>query len=153
MKEMKKCIITVAVCCLFATVRASAYFDNITNLWSEAQHSNVLTIANQRLAVNSNDVAGVLLKASWDFIFADSVTLSNSMDRVLLVGATVTTPAFTNAFETTKEDVVWMNNYLRHEDPSKRTMNIQKAIRRGRMPHYIEELKALDEDGYFTTNP
>lgn len=150
---MKKQVITSFACGMLFSAIASPYFDNITNLWSEAQHSNVLAIANQRLAVNSNDVAGVLLKASWDFIFADPPALSNSMDRVLVVGATVTTPSFTNAFEITKEDVVWMKNYLRHESMTNREVNIQKATRRGRMPHYIEELKALDDDGYFTANP
>lgn len=149
---MKLQLTATLICTAFISALASPYFDNITNLWAQAQHSNVLTLANQRLVANSNDVAGVLMKASWDFIFAGPVELSNSMNRVLSVGSTIKTPSFTNVFEITKIDIVWLNNYLSCEDPSDRAANIEKATQRGRMPHYIEELKALDDDGYFDNN-
>ena len=124
------------VCILFVmgdlALQGSSYFNTITNLWYAGHQTNVLQMAETRLAQNTNDVAGVLMKASWDFAFSDAVVLSNSLNRVLNAGETVQSSCFTNVFRITRLDVVCVLNAVA-----------------GRWPHFIEELKALDADGYF----
>lgn len=142
----------IASACIFAS-NASTTFDSFTNLWYTAQHSNALAMANQRLAVNSNDVAGVLMKASWDFEFLEPADLSNTLSRVIQVGGTCHTPAFTNIFEITKIDARCLLDAFALEPPEERIADRAKRGLPGKLPHYLEELKALDDDGYFSETP
>jgi len=146
---MKRTLASLATLVCIHAAESSTYFDNITNLWFTAQQTNVLILAEQRLAANTNDIAGVLMKASWDFAYADSSSLSNSLDRVVAVGQQTTTPAFTNQFRFTAIDVERVKDFLAIETESDRAQVLQKATRPGRLPHYVRELKALDDDGYF----
>ena len=151
-KEMKRTInILIGVgTLLFAShSSASTYFNTITNLWYTGHQTNVLQMAETRLAQNTNDVAGVLMKASWDFAFSDAVVLSNSLNRVLNAGETVQSSCFTNVFRITRLDVVCVLNAVANETVAQRTADLAKQNRPGRWPHFIEELKALDADGYF----
>ena len=132
---------------------ASPYFDNITNLWYQAHHSNVLAIANQRLAVNTNDLAGVVLKASWDFEFSNATVLSNSLNRLIAVGGSCHSPSFTNEFAITVEDVACTLQGLSLETPSQLAEDAAKRGLPGKQMHFMEELKALDDDGYFNNRP
>lgn len=149
---MKKAINTFVSACalLFATcASASPYFNTITNLWYTGHQTNVLQMAEARLARNTNDIAGVLMKASWDFAFSDAVVLSNSLNRVLTVGASVQTTNFTNEFRITQIDVAGVLEYIQNETARQRAADIVKENQQGLFPHFDEELKALDEDGYF----
>jgi len=147
---MKRSLIAFAAAVCIHSAGASAYFDNITNLWFNALHTNVLILAEQRLAADTNDIAGVLMKASWDFVHADPPALSNSLDRVIASGQQISTPAFTNQFRITAIDVQRVKAFLAVETDADRAEVLQKATRPGRLPHYVHELKALDDDGYFT---
>lgn len=133
-----------------ATVsQASPYFTNVTNEWWQGRQTNVLAMAESRLAANTNDIAGLLMKASYDFDFSDSQTLSNSLVRVLAAGARVTTPAFTNAFRLTAIDIRWTFATLSSETPAEHTSDMLKVTGPGHPMAYSDELKALDDDGYF----
>lgn len=58
-------------------------FALVTNLWFNGHKSNVLAIAEQRLAVNSNDLAGLVLKMEYDFEFINASCISNDMSAVI----------------------------------------------------------------------
>jgi len=128
---------------------ASPYFDNITNLWWQGHQTNVLSLAELRLSSNSNDVAGLLMKASYDFDFADSETLSNSLVRVLQAGESVTTPAFTNWFWRTQIDIRCTFRTLAKETATQHAADMLKVQGAGHPMAYEDDLKALDDDGYF----
>ena len=70
----------------------------VTNDWYNANFSNVLELAESRLAANTNDLVGAYLKLSWDICFSDASTLSNSVTRVLDIGDTVQNAAFSNEY-------------------------------------------------------
>lgn len=146
----KKNVFICAVVLLVAThATASTYFNTITNLWYTGRQTNVLQMAEARLARNTNDIAGVLMKASWDFAFSDAVVLSNSLNRVLTIGASVQTTNFINEFRITQIDVAGVLEYIRNETAQQRAADNLKENRQGLFPHFDEELKALDADGYF----
>lgn len=146
---------TIAILFTFSAsmALASVTFDNFTNLWYTAQFSNVLAVANQRLAANTNDIAGVLMKASWDFEFLEPSDISNALARVIQVGNTCHLPSFTNVFETTKVDARLLLEIFPLEPPEERIADRAKRGLPGKVPHFISELKALDDDGYFSANP
>ncbi len=58
-------------------------FALVTNLWYQGYKTNVLAIAEQRLAANSNDLAGLVLKMEYDFSFLNFSSISNSMLAVI----------------------------------------------------------------------
>lgn len=151
--KVKGTLLTASIALSSLMAAASPYFDNMTNLWYQARHSNVLAIANQRLAVNSNDLAGIILKASWDFEFSNASILSNSLNRLVTVGYTCHSPSFTNEFQITVEDVTCTLKGLSLETPSQLAEDAAKRGLPGKQMHFMEELKALDDDGYFSANP
>ena len=65
-------------------------FTTVTNLWYEGHKSNVLAIAEQRLAANSNDLAGLILKMEYDLEFMNVSNYSNGIIRVLEVSRSIT---------------------------------------------------------------
>ena len=141
------------VCILFVmgdlALQGSSYFNTITNLWYTGHQTNVLQMAEARLARNTNDIAGILMKASWDFAFSDAETLSNSLVRIRSVGGQVVTPAFTNAFVLTQFDLDSTFSILPRLTPAQLAIDRVKASGSGHRMHYEEELKALDDDGFF----
>jgi len=52
-----------------ASLAQTNFYTNVTNLWYQGYKSNVLNIATARLAVNTNDIAGLILKAEYHFAF------------------------------------------------------------------------------------
>ena len=60
-------------------------FTLVTNLWYEGHKSNVLALAEQRLMVNSNDLAGLILKMEFDLVFSNISALLNDTLRVIEV--------------------------------------------------------------------
>ena len=74
------------------------FFANVTNLWWQGHKSNVLAIAEQRLACNSNDIAGLILKMEYDFSFLNLDSVSNSIQRVLDCGNTISTTNYASSF-------------------------------------------------------
>lgn len=149
---MKITILATSLILATSPVRASSYYANITNQWFQGHQTNVLTIANQRLAANTNDIAGLLMKASYDFDFSSSTTLSNTLVRVLSVGETITTHTFSNAFRLVRLDIRGTFKTIATETPEEHASDMLKVTGPGHPMAYSDELKALDDDGYFNNN-
>ena len=145
---MNKTLLATALL-LSSQAFASAYYANVTNEWFQGRQTNVLALANQRLASNTNDMAGLLMKASYDFDFADANTLSNSLVRVLSVGETISTPSFTNAYRLVRLDIRGTFKTLSSETPEEHASDMLKIMGAGHQMAYEDALKALDDDGYF----
>ena len=137
---------------LTPVLQASPYFTNVTNEWWQGRQTNVLAMAEARLASNTNDIAGLLMKASYDFDFSSSTTLSNTLVRVLSVGETVTSHTFTNVFRLTRLDIRGTFITLSKETPEKHASDMLKVMGAGHPMAYSIELEALDKDGYFDVN-
>lgn len=149
MKKIKTQIIIVVMMLIAFELYGSSYFNTLTNLWHTGHQTNVLQMAQSRLVSNTNDIAGILMKASWDFAFSDAETLSNSLVRIRSVGGQVVTPAFTNAFVLTQFDLDSTFSILPRLTPAQLAIDRVKASGSGHRMHYEEELKALDDDGFF----
>ena len=102
---MKKKTNAMALALAFTMVAAVAKgvpspntYHGVTNDWYNANFSNVLELAEARLAANSNDIVGVTLKLGYDVSFGDIATLSNSVARFIDVADTVCAPSFSNEY-------------------------------------------------------
>lgn len=127
----------------------SAFYSNVTNLWKQGQHTNVLALANARLASNTNDIGGLILKAAYDYAYSDKSTLSNSLVRVVRVGKRIHSPNFTPAFIFGCMDIKSILDTLATETDEEHAADILKL----QGPHHSFPfsimLRALDRDRHF----
>lgn len=146
---MRKSMILVLLVLIVRGTIASDYFSNVTNLWFQGYHTNVLQIADMRLSSNTNDIAGLLMKASWNSVYGSVDEMSNSLMRVVSVGGSVLTPSFINEFAVFRIDALCTLEYLSVCTAEQREEDRSKGAVVGREIPYADELRALDEDGYF----
>ena len=84
-----KNMVSLAFLFLVATARVMADapslgdFTTVTNLWYEGHKSNVLAIAEQRLAINSNDLAGLIIRMDYNTAFLNADCFSNDIAAVM----------------------------------------------------------------------
>lgn len=69
-------------------------YATITNLWWEGPKTNLISIAENRLTQDTNDIVGAVLKMECDTAFGDGSSFSNSFWRFIRTGRNVRTPAF-----------------------------------------------------------
>ena len=100
MERTTTTIALIAALLAFAcpTRAQSDLYAMVTNLWWEGPKTNILAIAEERLAANTNDIVGIVLKTEYDISFSPASVISNSFRRVLSLGATVDTPVFQLAY-------------------------------------------------------
>ena len=129
------------------------FYTNVTNLWYQGYKSNVLEIAEQRLNINSNDIAGLILKAEYHFEFLEVEAISNAWLRVIQVGDTITTTNFVKEWQAgmSREDILDLLDVIA-ENPL-----TPQQIQADKLKALINEkplpneglIEALQEDGYF----
>jgi len=153
---MKKLLVTLILTVISgnAILAQTNFYTNVTNLWYQGgeSRSNVLAIANSRLAVNSNDIAGLILKANYHFTFLEDGSVSNAYLRVIQVGDTIMTTNFVKEWQENKSrgdildllDVIAGNPLLPQQIQSEK----HKALLPKPLPD-ADLIEALQKDGYF----
>ena len=103
---MKRLILAfAALAAVAAKADDTAFFTNVTNLWYQGHKSNVLAIAEERLAHNTNDIAGLILKMEYDLEFTRSDSISNSVLRIIEAGAEIKSLRFKIRYPELKIDL------------------------------------------------
>jgi hypothetical protein len=126
------------------------FYTTVTNLWYQGYKSNVLSLAEARLLQNTNDIAGLILKAEYDLEFLELTSISNSYERVIQVGDTITTTNFVKRFEWERNDYVDGLDWLKNEPIPANELPAEKAkanIIHKELPTKL--IEALQKDGYF----
>jgi hypothetical protein len=125
------------------------FTENVSSLWFAGQKTNVLSIATNRLAVSSNDMAGLILKMEYEIEFLDFANVTNTMQQVLTQGALITTTNFVGCFQETRDSI----NDLLYVLPFYPTNEIAgdrlKGNIAGKRMSFRSEIQALEDDGYF----
>ena len=131
------------------------FYTNVTNLWYQGGEfrTNVLTIANARLAANSNDIAGLILKAEYNLEFYNVGDISNSYLRVIQVGDTITTTNFVKDWqeEMSKASILGILDDFAETPVTPQEIQKEKPkafLKHKRMTH-DSLIEALQKDGYF----
>jgi len=128
------------------------FYTNVTNLWYQGYKTNVLAIANARLAANSNDIAGLILKAEYNLAFYEVGDLSNAYLRVIQVGDTITTTNFMSHYQkTSRQSILWTLDDIAENPITPQEIQTEKPkalLKRKDLAHeYL--IEALLKDGYF----
>lgn len=136
-----------------ACLAQTNFHTNVTNLWYQGYKSNVLAIANSRLAQNTNDIAGLVLKANYDLEFLEVESISNSYLRVLQIGDTITTTNFIKCWQEdlSRQCIIGLLDVI-SENPLS-PQEIQEGKTKALIPHKplpdADLIEALQMDGYF----
>ena len=132
------------------------FYTNVTNLWYQGGESktNVLTIANARLAANTNDFAGLLLKAHYHIEFMEVDMISNAFLRVIQVGNTITTTNFVARWQESSTNILFFLEMLTEDPlPPLTPQEIQAEKQKAFIPEKplpdADLIEALQKDGYF----
>jgi hypothetical protein len=152
---MKKLMIgfMLAVCGAGTGLAQTNFYTNVTNLWYQGYKSNVLAIANARLAANSNDMAGLILKADYELEFYEGGNLSNCFLRVIQVGDTITTTNFVKRWqeEQSRYAILDLLDVIAETQltPQQIQDEKQKAFINKKPLPDADLIEALPKDGYF----
>ena len=154
-KQMKKLLIGFMLTGIAgsASLAQTNFYTNVTNLWYQGgeHRTNVLTIANERLAANSNDFAGLFLKAHYHVEFSEIDEMTNVFSRVVQVGNTITTTNFVKRWPEGSKNILFVLKFL-NEYPLT-PQDIQEGKDKALIPHKpfpdADLIEALQKDGYF----
>ena len=81
MKTLATAAMALALALSARAVPTENTFAAVTNDWYVGKWTNVLELAQTRLAANSNDLVGAHLVVSYDVLFSDIPAISNSSRR------------------------------------------------------------------------
>jgi len=132
-----------------AKSQTTNFYTNVTNLWVQGHKSNVLEIVEQRLNTNTNDMPGLLIKLAYqeEFLLLDSI--SNTVNKIIFVGGTITNQNFKTHYSSFKENQEFMLDFLTTYHPTPTELIQERA--KGLIPQkpfiYYKYLEALQKDG------
>lgn len=116
-------------------------------MWLSGNKSGVLAIANQRLQNNPNDIAGLILTLQYEMTFFDLTDFNATANKILTVGAGITTRKFAAAYPDLKAD---LQNILQNEPtytPAQIQAEAVKGNINGQPMDFLYLLQAAESDG------
>ncbi len=125
------------------------FYEEVSSMWYSGNKTGVLSIAEQRLQQNTNDIAGLILKMEYQIEFVELNDVSNTMQRVLDVGSQVTTTNFAAAFSLMQSDIDHLLQMLPLYPTNEIAGDIEKASIANKPLPSGYAIKALQDDGYF----
>lgn len=147
---MKTLKIYLSVMLLSTGLQAQTNFYNeVSQMWYDGNKTNVLSIANERLLTNSNDIVGLILKLEYESAFLDIDNMTNTMERVVTVGADIGSTNFATTYTTFLDGVMILQEVLTNYTAEDILSDRQKGSISNKPMNFGDLLKALEDDGYF----
>ena len=148
MKKNLLTILTLFGLCLTAMGQTNLS-DQVAQMWLVGQKQEVLDIANARLALDTNDIAGLLLKMEYEIEFVEDEKLTNTMNRISQVGSSITATNFAAVFPEILEDIDTLLELiaLTSLTPAELAAERAKGAIVGKPFLRYDAIKALEDDG------
>ena len=102
-------VIAVFVAAVSINVLAAPTADNfhsVTNDWWNGNFTNVYELAQQRFAMNTNDLVAAHIMWEYDRSFSGREAISNSAMRLVRIADGVTHPALTNIYAAVRSGMI-----------------------------------------------
>lgn len=131
------------------TFGQSNFYEQVSSMWYSGNKTGVLSIAEQRLQQDTNDIAGLILKMDYQIEFVELNAVSNTMQRVLDVGSQVATTNFAGAFPLVQSDINHLLQMLPLYPTNEIAADIAKASIANKPLTSGYAIKALQDDGFF----
>jgi hypothetical protein len=142
------CILGAILICGCAHAETN-FYDQVTQTWLNGQKAEVYCIATNRLAVNSNDIAGLILKLEYELAYYD-LKFTNPLQRVVDVGSDITTTNFAILFPVLRDSVDYMQDFVLNYPTNNIEQEILKASITNKPFGHRRILKATEQDGLIT---
>ena len=125
------------------------FYEQVSAMWFNGDKQGVLDITNQRLAINSNDIAGLLLKLEYEEEFLLLSNVTNTMTRVL-----EQVPHFSGSNFAQRIPILigWgeeMEAVINQYPQNEYIADLARSNMVGQVMSCDEDIKALQADGYF----
>ena len=134
------------------TVTSSAqtnFYEQVSSMWYSGNKTGVLSIAEQRLQQNTNDIAGLLLKLEYEVEFLQLSNVTNTMRQALIAGEILTGTNFTQVYPVLQADYEVMKIVVTNYPPDELAADQAKSSIAGKTMSCDAAIKALQDDGYF----
>ena len=125
------------------------FYTNVTSLWSSGNSQEVLNIADQRLAQNTNDLAGLLLKFECEGEQLQFDNMTQILEKILAVGALYSGTNFSKEYHWLQSASAIFNIVKTNYTPEDYSAELAITNVSGRRLVFEDVLKALRDDGYF----
>ena len=155
---MKKALVLgCSVLVLFFSVLTTVNGENqisyswLTNMWFQGggSRTNVFAISEQRLNTNTNDIVGLLLRLEGDFEYSVMGDMSNTLQRVVSVGATITNQHFAALYPLVQADAKYFTqSFLPNYTLEDWSNDVQKAEIPETLMTHGPLFEALWKDGF-----
>ncbi len=128
-------VIAVFVAAVSINVLAAPTADNfhsVTNDWWNGNFTNVYELAQQRFAMNTNDLVAAHIMWEYDRSFSGREAISNSAMRLVRIADGVTHPALTNIYAAVRSGMI---RYASVYVPTWTDAELEEQHQRARAPH------------------
>jgi hypothetical protein len=138
-----------ALACFAQTWGQTNFYEQVSSMWYSGNKTGVLSIAEQRLQQNTNDIAGLLLKLEYEVEFLQLSNVTNTMRQALIAGETFAGTNFTQVYPVLQADYEVMKIVVTNYPPDELAADQAKSSIAGKTMSCDAAIKALQDDGYF----
>jgi hypothetical protein len=138
-----------ALACFAQTWGQTNFYEQVSSMWYSGNKTGVLSIAEQRLQQNTNDIAGLILKMEYELEFLNFEAMTNTMQRVVAVGGGVSTTNFVVEFPSLQGSINHLLNMIPLYPVNEIAVDREKGKISGKPLDFGDAIKALQDDGYF----
>lgn len=142
-------VVLIVLAGIVQTFGQTNFYEEVSSMWYSGNKTGVLSIAEQRLQQNTNDVAGLILKMEYELEFLDFEDMTNTMERVVAVGSGISTTNFAAVFPSVQGSINHLLNMIPLYPTNEITADREKGNISGKPLDFGDAIKALQDDGYF----
>lgn len=150
---MSKNTSTLCFLCLMASAHIAShlyaqtnFYDQVTRMWLTGQKQEVYCIATNRLAANSNDITGLVLKMEYELALCD-YDLTNTLARAVEVGSGITTTNFALVYPLLPLEAADLHVFLASYSTNDLAADRAKASITNKPMTYRRLIQAIQSDG------
>jgi hypothetical protein len=123
------------------------FYNQVSQMWLAGQKAQVYSIATNRLAGNSNDIAGLVLKMEYELAFVDLGNLTNTMQKVVAVGGGISSTNFVQIFPQLQGEITLLQAAVPNYPTNELAQDVQKGGITNKPMTYGAVLQAIEADG------
>lgn len=118
-------------------------------MWLGGQKTDVRDIGLQRLQIDTNDIAGLILKLEYEVAYLDFTNMPITASRVLERGATISSTNFVSQYQQYQINYQIMLSVLSNYPPEEVDADRAKVSITNKLMTFGGLIKALQDGGFF----
>ena len=128
----------------------ASFTAQVEGMWRAGDYAGVLALAQQRLAADTNDLPGLLLKFECEIAYLQLGAATNTASEILRVAPQIDTPCFSAVRQVILDDAQCALDLLPHYPPDEYASDLARVGTITNKSLACDfAIQALEEDGYF----